>query len=512
MRAWWGTIAMGLALTACEPRTPKAEVEPAPKPRPMFAEDRAAWDRYLAQAREADAIADPVARCEAYPDLPGNEWPVGAAKTRCVLLRESQWQTLEPVEAMLAKPDGGRELDAHYAQVLKAHYEDPQQREALFREYRIWDETDKAGRLAETWRKQSPDSPYALLALGRYYVEAGKDMRGEDFIGKTISTQLDGMERQFEVARPLLERALSLEPKLTPAYDSLLDIAVYTGDHSLRGTVIEAYGRTDPGSWFMMVSRQHFAVKKWGGSVQEIDRIAKDINERRERYPLLISLNLTAEQLEAIQQAREANYETSEGILQKASKEVPDPRALGHVGVAAYVKEDNQRALGYLSQSLRLNPDSLFFLRKRASLFNRLNDYEPALRDAQHAAKLGSTDSHLFSTIGYAAEKLGKLDVARDAYEKAMDSKDQRHYAFRKYCQLQITPELFADKAVACTEALMKEFPDDRQAIFMRAWVMMDVGDPDAVQMAERFLAVADANDTMEASFAKQLRERMGQK
>lgn len=512
MRAWWGTIAMGLALTACEPRTPKAEVEPAPKPRPMFAEDRAAWDRYLAQAREADAIADPVARCEAYPDLPGNEWPMGAAKTRCVLLREPQWQTLEPVEAMLAKPNGGRELDAHYAQVLKAHYEDPQQREALFREYRIWDETDKAGRLAETWRKQSPDSPYALLALGRYYVEAGKETRGEDVIGKTSRVRLEGMERQLDLARPLLERALSLEPKLTPGYDSLLDIAAFSGNDELRAAVIEAYGKTDPGSWSVMVSRQHFAEDKWGGSAQERDRIAQDIRERQGRYPLLASLNLSAEQLEAIAQARNGNYEATRATLEEASRSVPEPRVLGHAGVAAYYRNEHQRGLGYLSQSLRFNPDSLFFLHKRASLFNWFFDYESALRDAQRAAKLGSTEGHLFSTLGYAAEKLGRLDVAREAYEKAMETKDQRQYAFRKFCQLQITPELFADKAVACTEALMKEFPDDRQAIFMRAWVMMDVGDPDAVQMAERFLAVADANDTMEASFAKQLRERMGQK
>ena len=37
---------------------------------------------YFAQVRQAEQIADPEKRCLAYPDLPGNQWPAGAAEWR----------------------------------------------------------------------------------------------------------------------------------------------------------------------------------------------------------------------------------------------------------------------------------------------------------------------------------------------------------------------------------------------------------------------------------------------
>ena len=42
----------------------------------------AEYAAYVAAVRKADAITDPLQRCLAYPDLPGNTWMPGAAKAR----------------------------------------------------------------------------------------------------------------------------------------------------------------------------------------------------------------------------------------------------------------------------------------------------------------------------------------------------------------------------------------------------------------------------------------------
>jgi uncharacterized protein (TIGR00266 family) len=60
-----------------------AETVVAPAGAQPYAQAPAGVREFLVAARAADLIADPLDRCLAFPDLPGNRWPMGLAKAHC---------------------------------------------------------------------------------------------------------------------------------------------------------------------------------------------------------------------------------------------------------------------------------------------------------------------------------------------------------------------------------------------------------------------------------------------
>src|SRR5688500_2926313 len=85
---------------------------------------------YFAQVRQAEQITDPEKRCLAYPDLPGNQWPAGAAEWRCLMVRPPAL-SLEEMEAKLATSDGPAWLEQRLEALLEAHYNDPRERDRV---------------------------------------------------------------------------------------------------------------------------------------------------------------------------------------------------------------------------------------------------------------------------------------------------------------------------------------------------------------------------------------------
>ena len=115
-------IALGSALLALD-----AHAGEAGRPTPP-----AQWTQYFEQVRKAEAMTgDGEARCNAYPDLPGNEWRAGAAQGRCSILRNPA-RSLDDIDRLLATPEGVAELERGFATLLDAHYRDQSQRDQIF--------------------------------------------------------------------------------------------------------------------------------------------------------------------------------------------------------------------------------------------------------------------------------------------------------------------------------------------------------------------------------------------
>src|SRR5262245_56520742 len=131
-------IALGSAMLMTQAHAARPEpVEPPPE-----------LAQYIADVRKADGIADDEARCKAYPDLPGNDWRPGAAQGRCSLLRKPAW-SLEQIDRLLATPEGAKQLERGFADLLDAHYRDPLQREQIFIAYTVFDDSPRAAQIAQ---------------------------------------------------------------------------------------------------------------------------------------------------------------------------------------------------------------------------------------------------------------------------------------------------------------------------------------------------------------------------
>lgn len=88
---------------------------------------------FLDAAVAARAIADPLARCLAFPDLPGNQWPAGLAKAHCEYLYGERL-TGEQIKARIDAGDFAA-LDARLAADLARHFDAGDFSEAIHRDY-----------------------------------------------------------------------------------------------------------------------------------------------------------------------------------------------------------------------------------------------------------------------------------------------------------------------------------------------------------------------------------------
>ena len=123
---------------------------------------------HVAAMRKADAIQDPLQRCLAYPDLPGNTWTPGVAQARCTMFLSPLPYTLDDIAGLLDKDAGAATLDATFRQLLEAHYTVPAKREQITRLLDVFSDGDraKAERTARRWTAVAPDSEFAQAALG----------------------------------------------------------------------------------------------------------------------------------------------------------------------------------------------------------------------------------------------------------------------------------------------------------------------------------------------------------
>lgn len=163
------------------------------------------------------------------------------------------------------------------------------------------------------------------------------------------------------------------------------------------------------------------------------------------------------------------------------------------------------KALGYLSQTLHLAPNNTQFLGARADVRRKLGDLEGAVVDTRRAIALNDSSGRNHTVLGQSLFKLGRVEEAREAYQRAMQFPTQRQWAFRRWCETYILGGVQRDEALACTQGLLSEYPDDAEAMFMRSWVLYELGDPAAAEAAARFHAAADMKDHRQRQMASEL-------
>lgn len=511
----WGVAILTISLAACgdgPAPPPEQDHTRATSPRVQASEsERPQWEKYLAEVKKAEALDDPLKTCLAYPDLPGQQWPAGAAKARCLILRESEL-TLERIAAVLDAPDGGQQLDAFYAASLQAHYQGGDHADQLFIDFEMWDDSEEASTLSERWLRVVPESGYAQTARGLVRLKEAVSARGSDVIDETSPEQLRGMAGGMRRALPLLERALAAQPRLSPACDGQFKIGQYMSDAALREQARATCRRIDPGSFYVISDWLFQAEPKWGGTRAELDAVVTHIRAQQAAHPALASLVGDMKQADALFALwGNAQLEPYSALLATIPAQRPQPNLIGYAAKDAYFnKSDYLTAAGYASQALRFMPKQVYWRKLRAAAYDRIGRYDDAMRDGRRLIALGKADAFLYQSIGHSALKLGQNDLAREWLGNALVGAPDPHWTYHNWCQLQITPQLFADKALSCTKELVEKYPNDPRSFFMRAWVLMDVGDPRAEAMADRFFAAADPKDPTQASFIQQLRQRMG--
>lgn len=501
-----GTLVVlaGLALPAFA-QDGQVQRQPAAKPPDALA-------AYFAQVRQAEQIADPEKRCLAYPDLPGNQWPEGAAESRCRMVRPPVLP-LEEIEARLQTPDGAAWLEQRLEALLEANYNDPRERDRLFRVFDLFDGSERADHIATQWLRQSPESPFALTAMGKHRAAQGWGARGTAFVSDTSAAQLKRMDQLFVGATLLLTDALEREPRLTPACEALASIGRQSSD-ALQQQALAQCLRADPASYDVVWEWMTAAMPKWGGSLRQMNEVGAYVVQHGPENPMLYSLLAEPPGYEA---ERMGTYLDGLDGFVAASRAGPGARMMTNAGRAYWAKSDLWTAMVYFSQALRFWPKSTEVRRLRGVTLQQLSHFEWALEDllptlapdVEAADTDSDTDLMMDAqfAVGRSLLSLNRIEESRPYFLRARQHPNYEVSALDNYCFTYVySPEVIrTPQALECTAELVKRGPDNPMFWLWRYQALGAAQDGRWVDAAGQFILHANPDDAWQQSVKKEM-------
>ncbi|KAF1717660.1 hypothetical protein CSC74_01675 [Pseudoxanthomonas yeongjuensis] len=475
------------AQAQAQPRTP-----PAP-PEALIA--------YFAQVRQAEVIQDPEQRCLAYPDLPDNAWPAGAAQSRCLTVRAPVLPLAE-IESRLATADGGAWLEQRLDEMLDAN-DEPRERDRIFAVLNLFDASERAGSVATLWLRQMPQSPFALTAMGKHRAAQGWASRGTQYVYKTSDAQLQRMRQLFAGAAPLLSDALEREPRLTPACVALAEIGRQSSD-TLQRSALEQCLQADPLSYYVVWEWMNSATPKWGGSMEAMDMVAAYIRQRGPENPTLYSLLSQPPGYEASLMDKYADGQ--EGFV-AASRAGPGAYMMSKAGYAYWAKDDPWMALVYWSQAMRFWPDDMEVRGMRGRALHHVRDYAWAVKDLLPAAAADGSDLELQYATGSTLLELRRFEESRPYLLRAQKQPGRQLAALERYCFTWINywEGLKTKQARDCTAALVSQVPTHGEYWGWRYTTLSASRDERWVEAAGQFLLYANPRDPRQQALKKDL-------
>ena len=480
---------MGLLLAGALPGTALAQV-----PGVEVSTPPAELADYFEQVRKAEAIKDPAQRCLAYPDLPGNKWPEGAAAARCAYLGQEVGFSLEDLRAILYEADGAARLEAQMQALLEAHYSEPQQRDRIFKVFGRFDDGVAAGAVAVAWLRKAPRSPFAMTAMGTHRAKQGWKARGGAWAANTSAPQLQRMNQEFSGAVPLLAEALELEPRLTPACLELTGIGRMSSDRLQQHSLARCL-QVDPLSYALVWEWMRSAMPKWGGSLEDMAVVAAYARKHGPQNPMLYSLLSEPPGYPAKEAKTYAEGKAGFVAASRAGPGAAMLRDAGHAFRAEY-KEPWLAAM-YWSQALRFWPDSTALLSARGDLMYVLGQFELALDDLLPAIKASPKDMALHYTAGASLLMLDRLAQARPHLQRALKLEGFETAALERYCYTFIgSPgDTGSRQARDCTATLVKLAPTHASYWAWRYQALVAAQDEGWPAAAAKFIRYADRSN-----------------
>jgi tetratricopeptide (TPR) repeat protein len=495
------------AAAATTRATPPASPEPATTVA-MFADAPAEARAFFQQAEAADRIDDPLARCLAFPDLPGNQWPAGLAKAYCDFAFGPRI-TLVQAKALLDR-GAVAELDALYAADLEKHFSATAFSEVIHRDFDDFDASYDAGRFTKDWLDKAPTSAYALSARGDYYRAMAWQARGGKWAKDTPDENFARMAEFAKLALDLYDKALKVEPRLMPAYVGLISVSGMASDPARQSRAFKAAAKVDPACVSMMRVTMGLLRPRWDGSYPAMQQYAETMAPFVARRPL-IGIHLQ----DALQDIgnvlwRDKKYDQAIAVLKPATLQTTNVNLYYELGWSMVNAANDWDTMEILLEAARFDhsPDAdyQFAIRSLGRLL-LLTAKRPdwAARYLKEAVALKPDDSFAHYSLAASYLNGGHYAQAESEYRIAMQDKDQRRDYLRELAMTLLAAHRPQD-ALVVAKTLNAEYPDFAWGWGMRSDIAVELHDgPGVLEAIHRYVEVADRSDPEQRLEAERL-------
>jgi tetratricopeptide (TPR) repeat protein len=445
---------------------------------------------FLAAAKKAEAMADPLQRCLRYPDPPGSHWSAAAVKAYC----QYYLQPVMPLaDAQKLIVDGhAAELDRRLSLVLQAQLTQPDAHGLLDHTY-FNDFDDGSFALRQTldaWKRASPSSAFAYAASGEAYVAMASDARGGGFISDTPQSKIDAMDRLLQQADADLQRAVTLDPRLTPAYVAMIQAGKMSlGEKYMRDAAARGLAAA-PDNYAIYGALSGALEPRWGGSLAAMARSVAQAQAHAAENPLLV-IDASAEpayRYDVCNCRSTAQWEAFPVVFDNLSS----TQLMFAAGLAANRADQSDLAAIYLSEGLRFQPDNSNARMRRNYALSDYGQTGWAIDDANRWIQQWPDSAWGYSMRGYAYRVLGDAAHAAPDLEKATTLDAQNSWPLVQlgdlYMQETATPGMW-DKVWDVANHLIQSHPEQVAGWRLRAKVQTYQPRPGLDDTAKEFYA-----------------------
>lgn len=519
--------ALALACTTTVASDGLQQVLPPIPARPVdqqFKDAPAPWRDHLIAVRAVQQIEDPLARCLAWPDLPGVTWPEGHAEAHCryhftpvpspadVDAHVAAGRVVE-LEELLAKRFEGHDRAQHPDESVHVFF-------AGFETLGRTGDGMEADRISQRWLELSPDSAFALLARATVLEARGWQARGRRWARETTREQFAAMDALFAQALPLYHRAIEQSPRLTDAYIGLVSIAKSGRGMGNEARIVDQARRVAPGCAELALDFMRALEPKWGGSYEAMLAYASVLEPEVAASPLIAN-QLAAPYVVVIDSAHRAEQYTAEAasaiddVLAISSNE----EMLSLAAAANFKRSDGSaidytKAVVYLLQRQRFNTLSPWQARKLSWYFLR-QEPEWALALMTDAVERDPDSGHGHYYLGAASYNTRRFEQAERHYLVASADPDVAQAALRELVGMWLldaglSPEESVRKAGPHLDELLLRYPGDSRARMFDIVRDSMLGGVVSEARMEAYLAIADRDDPVQRKMIEAFSKALG--
>lgn len=488
-----------------------AQPQSTPTPVGPFHNAPPATRDFFDKAREADKIADPLQRCLAFPEVPGSQWPAGLARAYCHYLTGSKI-TMQEVRALLDK-GALDELDGLYRRDLDRHFSSTDFSEVIHRDFHMFDAGDDAAELSRLWLEKAPRSGFALAARGKHLMHLAFKRRGGKWASETSDAQMAAMETTAFQAIGLLHDALKAEPRLMDAHLSLLEAARVSSQEDLYESTLRKARAIDPGCRHVSDSRMTSLQPRWGGSYQQMQAYAAQIEPLVSKRPLLaLSVWAVADDMARMLTHAE-KWDEAIKIGRVGAKHSPYPDL--HTKLAGNLLRGSAPSQAQTWEAVTAMLTAYRFDVSNVYQLGALGRQLSIAGDNAWSRKVLLRADKLKPEAGYAAYLIGLsyLDEQRQAQaipylRRSMQDKDWRQESMRRL-MIALVEEAQLEQADSVAVTYAKEFPNDPDGWWTNAELQLRMGRAGKAHAAlANYLRTADRKDPTQQSLIDNAQQR----
>lgn len=375
---------------------------------------RPLYSKIFEQIDQAEAINEPVERCMSYPSPPHLPWPEKLISALCADLHTPVMQASD-IKSLIDRRDW-EALNDRYSGYLERHYTGADPEKLIYRAFpeRSWKSDEEADKYTRKWVAAAPDDPFANTARGAVLVSAAWHARGNGYFREIPEARKRLMYKRALEATVHLRKAITVEPRLMPAYYHLIDAYMLGGKQEWIATALQAAIRKSPDTYYVRYQAAEYQKEKWGGRAQDMDALIDDAENHIKQNPRLAMIRIGREISLGDHDADQKKYKSALAHYRKALASGPQNEALVSAAYVAPKLGYHAERLIYLTHDIRFSKDSRNSLMQRAAIWESDGDFKRAMRDYLAAKKLYPLDPEIDKRIT-AAKGREKLVFERQA-------------------------------------------------------------------------------------------------